>query len=329
MSSHVEKWLFSLVLMITPGLLLAQDDGWQMPTTSWGDPLIQGYWTNSTMVPLQRPENLGPKAFYTIEEYEENLRAEFEEEYGETQAGTAADVHYQFDDYVMNKTEDTITVNLRTSIITDPPNGRYPELTDRAKARQEEYLAFRRDHQWERAQNRSLSERCLIWDQEGPPILPLGYNSTHQFLQTPDYVILLHEMIHDARIIPLDGGDPAENALPQWLGNSRGHWEGNTLVIETTGFTGRTNTPGLRGMPMSTNAKVTERFTRVSDIAIDYEFTVSDPTVWKQSWSGNYPFNSIDGPMFEYACHEGNYGIVNILSGKRVEELEAMKAASE
>jgi hypothetical protein len=145
-------------------------------------------------------------------------------------------------------------------------------------------------------------------------------------VQSEDHVILVHEMMNEARIIPLDGGDPADNSLPQWLGNSRGHWEGDTLVVETTGFSGRTNAPGLRGAPLSTNAHVEERFTRVGNTTIDYSFTVTDPAIWEESWSGNYPFRSIDGPMFEYACHEGNYGIANILSGIRREELDAYEA---
>jgi len=306
--------------------ITAADETWSMPRTSWGDPVIQGYWSNSTMVPLQRPEGLGTKEFFTPEEYREQLRLEFEEEYGETQAGTAADVHYQFDDYLMNKQADTITDNTRTSIIYDPPNGRYPALTEAALASREAYNAFRRDHQWERAQNRSQSERCLIWDQEEPPILPLGYNSTYQFMQTEHYVVIQLEMIHDVRIISLDGGDPSEGAIPQWLGNSRGHWESDTLVVETTGYSGRSNMPGLRGIPMSYDARVTERFTRTDDMTVEYQFTVDDPTVWARPFSGSYPFQSIEGPMFEYACHEGNYGIVNILSGKRVEEHDVWKA---
>lgn len=319
-------WTAGLCVMTLSPLCLAQAEGQDIPRTSWGDPKIQGYWTNSTFVPLQRPEELGRQEFYTQEEMIEIVRSKIESNYDENLTGTQADVHYQFDDYGMNRTEDSITRNLRTSIIFDPPDGRYPELTAAARAEQAEYNAFRRDHQWDSAKTRSLSERCLIWDQEGPPILPLGYNSTYQFMQTEDYVILQLEMIHDVRIIPLDGGDPAENALPQWLGNSRGHWEGDTLVVETTGFSGRTNAPGLRGAPMSTDARVVERFTPIDEHTIDYEFTVTDPTVWERPWSGNYPFSSIDGPMFEYACHEGNYGIVNILSGVRMEELEALKA---
>jgi len=324
---QVSYWLAGVGALSLSALVVAQDDTWEMPRTSWGDPLLQGYWTNSTFVPLERPEALGTQQFYSLEEMAENIRVKIEENYDENLTGTAADVHYQFDDYGMNRTEDNITQNLRTSIIYDPPNGRYPALTDQAKANLQAYTEFRRDHQWDSAKTRSLSERCLIWDQEGPPIMPLGYNSTHRFMQTENYVILLHEMIHDARIIPLDGGDPAENSLPQWLGNSRGHWEGDTLVVETTGYSGRTNTPGLRGVPMSSQAHVVERFTRVDDSTIEYDFTVTDPTVWEEPWSGTYPFNSIEGPMFEYACHEGNYGIVNILSGVRLEELEALKAA--
>ena len=238
-------------------------------------------------------------------------------------------MHYQFDDYGMNRTADSIAPNLRTSIIYDPPNGRLPDIRPEARARLDAYNAWRNEHQWDSAKTRSLSERCLIWDQEGPPMLPLGYNSTYQFMQTEDYVILQLEMIHDIRIIPLDGKDPAENSLPQWLGNSRGHWEGDTLVVETTGFSGRTYATGMRGLELDQNARVVERFTRASDELIMYEFTVSDPTVWEGDFSGSYPFLNIDGPMFEYACHEGNYGIVNILSGVRLEELEALKAASE
>jgi len=306
----------------------AQQESWEMPRTSWGDPLIQGYWTNSTTVPLQRPQALGNQEFYEPEEVAEILRQRLDTEYANTERGTAADVHYQFDDYSMNKTLDTITANMRTSIIFDPPNGRLPEPTGEALARLDEYNEWREEHQWDSAKTRGLSERCLIWGQEGPPILPLGYNSTYQFMQTEDYVILQLEMIHDVRIIPLDGGDPAENSLPQWLGNSRAHWEGDTLVVETTSYSGRTDANGMRGVSLDSNTFVEERFTRISESEIDYQFTITDPTVWKQSWSGTYPFKKIDGPMFEYACHEGNYGIENILSGKRIEELDAMQAAN-
>jgi hypothetical protein len=309
--------------------VLAQNETWELPRTSWGDPVIQGYWSNSSLVPLQRPAALGSKEFYSLEEYREKLRMAFEGETSETQAGTAADVHYQFDDYLMNRTADSIAPNLRTSIISSPSNGRLPEATDGALARLEAYNAWRTDNQWESAKTRGLSERCLIWGQEGPPMLPLGYNSTYQFMQTENYVILQLEMIHDVRIIPLDGGDPKDNSLPQWLGNSRGHWEGDTLVVETTQFSGRTNANGLRGVSLDSNNHVIERFTRVSENAIDYEFTINDPTVWKQSWSGVYPFKAIDSPMFEYACHEGNYGIENILSGKRREELDRIEAAGQ
>lgn len=326
---HTFGSVFLTGACLLSGNVLAQSESWEMPRTSWGDPVIQGYWTNSSLVPLQRPTALGTKEFYSLEEYRENLRRAFEGETDETQAGTAADVHYQFDDYLMNRTADSIAPNLRTSIISNPSNGRLPEATGEALEKLEAYSVWREEHQWDSANTRGLSERCLIWGQEGPPILPLGYNSTYQFMQTEDYVILQLEMIHDVRIIPLDGGNPAENSLPQWLGNSRGHWEGNTLVVETTRFSGRTDANGMRGVSLDSNNHVIERFTRVSEDTIDYEFTIKDLTVWKQSWSGVYPFKAIDGPMFEYACHEGNYGIENILSGKRREELDKMEAAGQ
>ena len=327
--SHNTAILGGIFLLSLSSCTNAQQESWEMPRTSWGDPLIQGYWTNSTTVPLQRPQALGTQEFYEPEEVAEILRQRLDTEYANTERGTAADVHYQFDDYSMNKTLDTITANMRTSIIFDPPNGRLPEPTSDALARLDEYNAWREEHQWDSAKTRGLSERCLIWGQEGPPILPLGYNSTYQFMQTEDYVILQLEMIHDVRIIPLDGGDPSENSLPQWLGNSRAHWEGDTLVVETTSYSGRTDANGMRGVSLDTNTFVEERFTRISESEINYEFTITDPTVWKQSWSGTYPFKKIDGPMFEYACHEGNYGIENILSGKRIEELDAMQAANQ
>jgi len=327
--SHNTAILGGIFLFSLSSFTNAQQESWKMPRTSWGDPLIQGYWTNSTTVPLQRPQALGTQEFYEPEEVAEILRQRLDTEYANTERGTAADVHYQFDDYSMNKTLDTITANMRTSIIFDPPNGRLPEPTSDALARLDEYNAWREEHQWDSAKTRGLSERCLIWGQEGPPMLPLGYNSTYQFMQTEDYVILQLEMIHDVRIIPLDGGDPSENSLPQWLGNSRAHWEGDTLVVETTSYSGRTDANGMRGVSLDTNTLVEERFTRISESEINYEFTITDPTVWKQSWSGTYPFKKIDGPMFEYACHEGNYGIENILSGKRIEELDAMQAANQ
>ena len=327
--SHNTAILGGIFLLSLSSCTNAQQESWEMPRTSWGDPLIQGYWTNSTTVPLQRPQALGTQEFYEPEEVAEILRQRLDTEYANTERGTAADVHYQFDDYRMNKTLDTITANMRTSIIFDPPDGRLPDPTSDALARLDEYNAWREEHQWDSAKTRGLSERCLIWGQEGPPILPLGYNSTYQFMQTEDYVILQLEMIHDVRIIPLDGGDPSENSLPQWLGNSRAHWEGDTLVVETTSYSGRTDANGMRGVSLDTNTFVEERFTRISESEINYEFTITDPTVWKQSWSGTYPFKKIDGPMFEYACHEGNYGIENILSGKRIEELDAMQAANQ
>lgn len=327
---RTNSWINSIQVLVflffaAAGLSLARAaDNWEVPRTSSGHPVLQGYWTNSTVIPLQRPVELGEQAFYTREQAEALLRERLV--ITETEAGTQADVHYQFQDYALNRTADTTTPNLRTSIITEPANGRYPEVRPEALAKADEYNSYRREHQWDSAQNRGLSERCIVWGQEGPPMLPLGYNSTYQIVQTEDYVVVVLEMIHDARIIPIDGRDPAIDSFPQWLGNSRGHWEGDTLVVETTGFSGKTNARGVNA-PISQNARVTERFTRTSDDLIQYEFTVSDPTVWNQSWSGTYPMMSIDGPMFEYACHEGNYGIVNILSGKRADEREAAKSA--
>lgn len=312
------------LLCAAPGQLSAQArsgaEGWSVPRTSAGHPVLQGYWTNTTVVPFERPAELGEKAFYTQEEADALLRAALAASEEETQPGTTEDVHYQFDDYGLSRAQNPVAYNLRTSILTDPPNGRMPPLTPEAERAAAEIRAWRAEHGFDSVKERSLSERCILWSNEGPPMIPLGYNSNLQIVQTATHVVVLMEMIHDARIIPLRD-TPPDNIHPQWLGNSWGRWEGDTLVVETTGFTGRTTPRGTA--PIAQDAHVTERFTRTGPDTILYQFTMNDPTVWQASWSGEYPITAIEGPMFEYACHEGNYGLPNNLSGARAEERRA------
>lgn len=329
------KKLFSaLTLAVLPlmmGTAVGQQESteWELPRTAEGHPVLQGYWTNSTVVPLERSLELGTQAFYTVEEAANMQNEALALAIGtDTVAGTAADMHYQMDDYALNKSADTIASNLRTSIITSPSNGRFPETTAEAKAEAAAYTTHREEHGYDSAQDRGLSERCLIWANEGPPMLPLGYNSTLQIIQSKGYIAILMEMIHDLRIIPIREQATDTEILPQWLGNSVGHWEGDTLIIETTGFSGKTVPVGIKAI-ISVDTQVVERISRSAEGTLNYQFTIEDPSTWESSWSGEYPMQAIDGPMFEYACHEGNYGIVNILNGVRVEERRALEAAKQ
>lgn len=293
--------------------------------TSDGQPSLSGYWTNATVVPMQRPEALGEKAFYTEEEAAEYARRRLAPT--ETQAGTTADVHYQLQDYALGNSASGIVKNLRTSLVVDPPNGRIPEALPAAVAKARERAEYQRAHAFDSAQDRSLSERCILWSHE-IPIVPVGYNSSLQIHQSRGYVVIMTEMLPDPRIVPLDERPPLPASVPQYLGDSRGRWEGDTLVVETTNFTGKTWVSGTdRNLVLSPDARVTERFKPVDANTIEYSFTVNDPKTWTRPWTVEYPMARIDGPMFEYACQEGNYGLANTLSGARAEEKAAAEAS--
>jgi hypothetical protein len=284
----------------------------------WGEPDISGYFTQSSIVPLERPRDLGTQEFYTPEESaaraEARLAPPEPDEEQERERGTTSDVHYDFDQFGLSQYQNEVAENLRTSIIVDPPDGRMPELVDAAIVRRDERNAERRGHEFDGPENRSLTERCIVWSSTLPPILPGGYNSNMQIFQSPGYVVIQSEM-GDPRIVPTDGREHAAGDLQQWNGVSVGRWEGDTLVIESTNFHEET-----AWRSASKNLKVTERLRRIDDKTVEYGFTVEDPETWSAPWSGVYPLAAIDGPLFEYACHEGNYGIANILAGQRAEE---------
>jgi hypothetical protein len=297
---------------------------WSPPRTPDGQPDLQGMWTNATYTPLQRPANLGTKAFYTDEELAaiEKRRREQAAAEDTTEPGTAADVHYDFGQFGLDRSQGVVAPNNRTSLIVDPPDGRIPPVTAEGQKRAAARAEARRQMggAFDGPENRGLPERCILWN-AGPPILPIGYNSDYQIVQNADYVMILTEMIHDVRIVPLDGRAPLPSSLRQLMGSSRGHWEGNTLVVETTNFTDRNPFQGS-----SENMRVTERFTRVANDTLKYEFTVNDPATWAVPWSAEIPMKAIAGPIFEYACHEGNYGLKNNLAGARAEEKRAEEA---
>jgi hypothetical protein len=226
-------------------------------------------------------------------------------------------VHYDLAQFGLNLR--TSAENNRTSLIIGP-EGRMPPLSEEGRKRQAELQAAPRTN-FDSAQNRPTTERCLIWSAQGPPLMSVGYNSNLQIVQGPGYVMILPEMMQDARIIPLDGRPHAPEAVKTWSGDARGRWEGDTLVVETTNFNGRNP---LRGVG-SEKMVLTEKFRRLNENTLLYEYTVNDP-VWTRPWTVQVPWAQSEGPLFEYACHEGNYGMYNILSGARAAEKAAAEA---
>jgi hypothetical protein len=300
---------------------------WTPPRTPDGVPDLQGFWTNATAIPLERPKELGAKAFYTPEEAaarQKKADVQAEEAVGgrQTQPGTVADVHYDLGQFGLARYQSKTGSSNRTSLIVGP-DGQMPPLLPEAQKRQAERAAANRGHQWDGPENRGLSERCILWPHEGPPMLPVGYNGNLQIVQGQGYVAIMQEMIHDVRIIPTDGRPHISPGISQWMGDSRGHWEGNTLVVDTTNFTNRT---AFRGS--SEKLHVVERFTLSDPDTLMYDFTVEDPTTWAKPWSAQIAIPRSQGPVYEYACQEGNYGMANILSGARATEKKAAEEAA-
>ena len=294
------------------------------PRTPDGQPDLQGFWTNTTYTPLERPKNVA-KEFYTKEEAAENAKRAAEVEGEQTEPGTIPDVHYDFTQFGLDRSQGGMALNLRTSLIVDPADGRIPPMTAEGQKRVADRAAARkaRGGQFDAVQNEPLSVRCIIMDRAGPPMLAGAYNNNYQIVQAPGYVMILVEMIHDVRIIPLDGRPHLPQNVRQWTGSYLGHWEGETLVVESTNFTDKTRFQGS-----SENMRLIERFTRVAQDTIRYEFTVDDPATWTRPWSAEVPMKSTIGPLFEHACHEGNYGLYNTLAGARVEEKRAAEEAT-
>ena len=288
-----------------------------------GQPDLQGFWTNSTYTPLERPDTVS-KEFYTPDEFAAVVKQAAEREGVQTTPGTIADVHYDFSQFALDRSQSALARNLRTSLIVNPENGRLPPLTAEGQKRNAARAeATKRIGRLDSAESNQLDDRCLIMAGAGPPMLDAAYNSNYQIVQGPGYVMILTEMIHDVRVIPLDGRPQPHSNIRQWMGISRGRWERETLVVETTNFNGKNP---LRGS--SENMRVTERFTRVADEAIQYRFTVEDPSTWARAWTAEMPMLKTKGPLFEHACHEGNYGLYNTLVGARLEEKKAAEAAA-
>ncbi len=316
---------------------------WTVPRTADGRPDLQGYWTTQTFTPLQRPEHLSGKEFFSEEEatsLQRQLTAEGVDPLARDAINYADDeareqrlyqdnrgtnyVHYDNEIWLRTRVPKGIS-SRRTSLITDPPNGRIPPLTLEARDRREAARQRgRRSGAFDGYETRPLNERCYIWPHEGPPMLPPAYNDIHQIFQTPDYLVVYTELSNNSpRIIPLDGRPHIPDEIRRLTGDSRGHWEGDTLVVETTNLTGKTVFQGS-----STALHVVERFTRIDADTVLYKFTVDDSTYWTRPWSVEIPMMKTEGPMFEYACHEGNHDIRHILEIHRNLEKQAASDAS-
>ena len=288
--------------------------------TPWGDPDLQGIWANDVVTPLERPAGLGERQELTDEELAEaaaaNARRQIDT--GGPRAGDPI-LLQGYNQFWMPDRD----VSRQTSLIVDPPDGRVPPLTPAGARREALTLessqgVSARDIEHRRhsdgPEGRSLWERCLT---RGLPRLPDFYNNNALILQTPDHVVVHMEMIHETRVIPVDRRPHLDDGIRQWHGDPRGRWEGDALVVETTNFSGKTNFKGSRD-----GLRLVERFTRTDADTLVYEVTVTDPDTWTRPWTARIPIRRSDGPLFEYACHEGNYAMYNSLAGARAEEEE-------
>lgn len=322
-AKRITAVLVTLTLTL-PGTAQTQDSGF--PKTAFGAPDLQGIYSIATVTMLERPEQFTGRATISLEEaaqvgttgesYLDDLTARPDD--------SAPDVG-GYNTFWMDPGEQMAVLNgeVRTSLIVDPEDGRLPW----AEGAQRAIFAGRANGRgpYDGPEARPMGERCLVGfgSSGGPPMLPVLYNNHSQIVQTEDYVVILAEMNHDARIIYMDGKVPAN--FPKWLGTSVGRYEGDTLVVETTGFHPQ---EGFRGslrhfFYLSSDARVTERFTRIDENTLLYQFTVDDPKVYSRTWTGELPMNAVEDQIYEYACHEGNYALPGILAGARQQELDA------
>lgn len=293
---------------------------WTPPRTPSGDPDIQGIWSNASIIPLERPKELEGKQVFTPEEmaaYEARIfqRSSRERPQPAGQVGTYNNFWWDADS--------KRAPNFHTALIVDPPDGKVPPLTSQAQRVADADRAYARAHPADGPEDRPLMERCLLFPMTGPPMLPSFYDNhqygpltvNYQFAQAPGYVTILVEVNHDVRIIPLDNRPHLPPNVRQWMGDPRGHWEADTLIVDTTNFTGKSKFRGA-----DENLHLIERFTRKGPDLLLYEFAVDDPTAFTNPWRGEIPMVAEQGPIFEHACHEGNYGLAGILSGARADE---------
>jgi hypothetical protein len=301
----------------------ANGKAWTPPRTPDGKPDLQGIWSNATLTPLERPKNLGAKEFYSDQEFAELARRVKAGDVGEeAELGAAAEqtLRYDLSLYGFDLTKATFASTKRTSLVVGP-EGKVPPMLPEARQRNAARAAQNKGHEFDSYENRPLSERCILMNQERIPMMP-GANDGNelQIVQGAGYVTLLHEIDHSTRVIPTDGRPHISQSIRQLQGDSVGHWEGDTLVVDTTNFTGLT---AFRGS--GEKLHLVERFTRTAPDTLIYKFTVEDPQTWDKPWTAEIPWKQTQGPVYEWACHEGNSELSTILNGARVAEQDAAK----
>jgi hypothetical protein len=288
-------------------------------------PSFEGIWNSASLTPFQRPAELGNKEYYTEQEaavYEKNKAQEVNRD--RRDGGQEADIARAYNELWFDRGS-KLARTRRTSMIIDPPDGRVPPMTPEARKKfqaiQEKFAV----HPADGPEDRPLPDRCLMFSQSGPPMIPGNYNDLYQIVQTPEYISILAEMGNQVRVIPLDGRSHLPQNVQGWMGDSRGHWEGDTLVVETVNF--RFNDRSRFGVQYDgmtdKNLRITERFTRTSPDSILYRAIIDDPTVYTKPWTMEVSLEKSEGPVYEYACHEGNYGLAGVLAGERVQEKRA------
>ena len=333
------------LLLLAPGFLRAQSPGtarnansktaeksapaaagtkpWTLPRTPDGQPDLQGYWTSLSFTPMERPAKYGGREFLSDEEQAQIYKEGVQHSYEFTFDDLAETPVYDSTVYALSAWQHGVAPNPRTSLVVDPPDGRIPPLTPEAtRAREaarkagpnQDYANPNAPVKADVAADLNLGERCLFFG--NPPVLPGGYDSDFHIVQSLGYVFIEYDRDSETRIIPLDGSPHLSSKIRRWHGDSRGHWEGNTLVVETTNFR-----PGATFQNANAKTlKITEYFTRTDQNTIEYKFTVDDPSTWTRPWTAIVPLGAMKGPIFEYACTEGNNDIVNILAGARAAE---------
>ena len=286
--------------------------GRAVPRTAWNAPDLQGLWTNASLTPLERPAALGAKEFFTPAEAAE-YKTHALQTYIESTNQTGDISGEQMPD--LWGEERTIVPTLRTSLITGP-SGRVPPLTPEGRQRLAARAAAQIGSGFDSPEQRPLNERCLWFPSDGPPMLPsITYNSNYEIVQTPGYLMIHAEMGNGVRIVPIDERPHLPASMREWLGDSRAHWDGDTLVVDTTNVSDKRDVRGS-----TSGLHVVERFTRTAGDTLMYRFTVDDPTTWTAPWSGEIPMRPLDGLVYEYGCHEGNRSLGNVLSGARAAE---------
>ena len=322
----------TLAVVIAVGLIGPATLAGQAPTlprTAWGAPDLQGVWDFRTLTPLERPAAMAGKPFLTEAEAA-SFTTEALAEISSRDEKEPADIVGNYNQFWFDRGSSVIGTR-RTSLITDPPDGRLPALTAEAQKRADspksKQLELARRTNADTYADLDASDRCIQHSKAGPPINPGAYNNNMQLFQTPEYVAILNEQIHDTRLIPLDGRPHVASQVGQWMGDSRGRWEGQTLVVETTNFNGKHDQVARPVLENAAHSSLVERFTRVDAKTLLYEYTLTDPTTWVRPWTAQFPMTKNPDKMYEYACHEGNYSMEVRLAGARALEKAAAEAA--